>query len=190
MREGTDVDLLRLERSKSRIKRTRITSVLLLGGVLVVSMASVGCASDPNDNTRSMIEATPVNVEAEQVVLAPGEVDCGVRAELWDAPSAQNQGGAICKLLPAGKALHFDDDVVYSDPAYRSPYVQVRGTFPLGVLEITSTKDGPEKNTKLVELKVGIKVNNPCFPNPLPIMGVRKSQFTQDFPPLMLFRVD
>ena len=62
--------------------------------------------------------------------------------------------------MPAGRGLQFDDDVVFTEDGYRSPYVQVRGTFPLGVLEIISTKDGPEKNTKLVELTAGSR----CLP--------------------------
>ena len=123
-------------------------------------------------------------------MLMPAEVDCGVRSELWGPASPPNQGRSSCPLLPAGRALQFDDDVVFSDPGYRSSYVQVRGTFPLGVLEIVNAKDGPEDNTKLIELRVGVKIDNPCFPNPLPIMGARKGQFTQDFPPLMLFRLD
>jgi len=161
---------------------------LVFSIVLVSSMITVGCASDPNDKTRLMIESTPVNVEAEQVMLAPGEVDCGIRTELWGPATSPNQGRSFCPLLPAGRALHFDDDVVLTDPGYRSSYIQVRGTFPLGVQEILSTKDGPEKNTKLVETRVGVKVDNPCFPNPLPIMGIRKGQFTQDFAPVMMFR--
>src|SRR5579885_1534576 len=98
---------------------------LVLGIVLASLTLLVGCTADPNDTTRSMIEATPVKVEAEQVMLASGEVDCGVRSELWEAPGTPNQGRSFCRLLPAGRALQFEDDVVYTDPGYRSSYVQV-----------------------------------------------------------------
>ena len=169
--------------------RMRMTSGLWISVVLVSSMTSVGCGNEASDKTRAMVEAAPVRVEAEQVVLTAGEVDCGSRADLWGPASAPNQGRSFCPLTPAGRALKFDDDVVVTDPGYRFSYVQVRGTFPLSVLEIVNTKDEGE-NTKLVELRVGIKVDNACFPNPLPIMGSRKGQFTQDYPPLMLFRLD
>jgi hypothetical protein len=29
-----------------------------------------------------------------------------------------------------------------------------------------------------------------CFPNPLPIMGLRKGQFTEDYLPVLQFRYD
>jgi hypothetical protein len=42
----------------------------------------------------------------------------------------------------------------------------------------------------LVEAKVGVKIDNACFPAPLPIMGLRKGQFTQDYSPVILLRLD
>lgn len=166
-------------------------SRFLLGIVLICSLGSVGCLTDFNDGkTRNMIEATPVKLDAEQVMLGSGEINCGVQNELWGPGNPANQGRQVAPLLPAGRALKFDDDVVLSEPGYRSPYVQVRGTFPLGVIEIDGTKDGPEKDTKLVDLKVGVRIEHDCFPNPLPIMGLRKGQFTQDYNPVILFRLD
>ena len=60
--------------------------------------------------------------------------------------------------------------------------------FSLVVNEITNDKVGPEEFTRLVETKVAAIINHSCFPNPLPIMGVRKGQFTQDYSPILLFR--
>ena len=158
--------------------------------VLGASLVTVGCSDLNPGKTSNMIEASPVKLDAEQVMLTPDQVQCGVQAELWQAPSAPNQGRSVCALLPAGRALKFDDDVVYSESGYHSPYVQIRGTFPLGVQDITNTKDGPEQGTKLVEAKVGVKIDHACFSNPLPIMGLRKGQFSQDYSPVILFRLD
>src|SRR5437588_615837 len=107
-----------------------MTSGLVLSVVLISSMTSVGCGNDVSDKTRAMVEAAPVRVEAEQVMLTAGEVDCGARADLWGPAAPPNQGRSFCPLTPAGRALKFEDDVVYTDPGYRFSYVQVRGTFP------------------------------------------------------------
>lgn len=162
---------------------------LVLGTVLLSAAMNTGCGPS-KDDPRYMIEAAPLRVDAEQVMLTGIEVDCGVRAELWGAPTDPNQGRSICPLLPAGRALQFDDDVVYTEPGQQTSYVQIRGKFPLTVIEMVSAKDGPEGNTKLVASKVGVRVENSCFPNPLPIMGVRKGQFNQDDPPVLQFRLN
>jgi hypothetical protein len=164
---------------------------LWICAVLALSLASVGCINDFNDGkTKNIVEGSPVKLDAEQVMLTRNEVECGAQNDLWGPASAPNQGRSICSLLPAGRALKFDDDVVFTEPGYRSSYVQIRGTFPLAVLEIENSKDGPEQETKLVEMKVGVKIDHACFPNPLPIMGLRKGQFTQDYLPVVLFRLD
>ena len=48
----------------------------MLSVVLVSAMTSVGCGTDATDQTRNMVEAAPVKVDAEQVMLTAGEVDC------------------------------------------------------------------------------------------------------------------
>ena len=96
----------------------------------------------------------------------------------------------MARLTAKGRALKFDDDVVVSEAGYHLPFVQVRGTFSLGVAEITSTKAGPQPETKLVETKVGIRIDDACFPAPLPLMGLRRGQFSQEFSPVALFYND
>jgi hypothetical protein len=167
-----------------------MTSRLSLGAVLVCSLLSLGCNDFNDGKTKNIIEAVPVRLDAEQVMLTRGEVDCGVTNELWGTATSPNQGRSLCPLLPAGRALKFDDDIVFTEPGYHASYVQVRGTFPLGVISIENTKDGPGKDTKLAELKVGVRIDHACFPNPLPIMGLRKGQFSQDYNPVLLFRLD
>jgi hypothetical protein len=49
-------------------------------------------------------------------------------------------------------------------------------------------RDGPEKDTRLVDARIGAVIQHSCFPAPLPIMGVKKGNFTQDYPPVLLFR--
>jgi hypothetical protein len=167
-----------------------MTPRLLLGAVLVCSLFSVGCNDFNDGKTKNIVEGAPVRLDAEQVMLGRAEIDCGIQNELWGPPNPPNQGRSICPLTPAGRALKFDDDVVFTEPGYRSSYVQIRGNFPLGVISIENTKDGPEKDSKLVELKVGVRIDHACFPNPLPIMGLRKGQFSQEYNPVVLFRLD
>jgi hypothetical protein len=54
---------------------------------LALAMTLVGCGDFNDGKTRNIIEANPVKLDAEQVILSDGEVACGVENELWDAPS-------------------------------------------------------------------------------------------------------
>src|SRR5579884_2258111 len=102
---------LQMTRGKQQTKQRAVLqrSSLALTSLLLSSLISVGCTASANDDAKSIIEAAPVKVEAEQVMLAPAEVDCGVHAELWGPPTDPNQGRSICPLMDAGRALHFDD---------------------------------------------------------------------------------
>jgi hypothetical protein len=42
---------------------------------------------------------------------------------------------------------------------------------------------------KIGEFKVGAKIHHPCFPNPLPIMGVKKGVFREDAPVVFRFQL-
>ena len=165
-------------------------SRLLSGFAAVVCLSAAGCGEFNDGKTRNILEANPVRLDAEQVMLTYGQVNCGVQNELWDPPYTINEATQRANLTSAGRQLKFDDSVSVSEPGYRQPYVQVRGEFQLGVLDIINTKDGPDKDTKLVDIKVGVKIGHPCFPNPLPILGLRKGQFSEDYPPVLLFRLD
>jgi hypothetical protein len=160
------------------------------GLALALSFLLAGCNDFNEGKTRNIIEYSPVRLDAEQVMLNAPQLDCGVREELWDAPVQINEGVVRANLTARGRALKFDDDVSVAEPGYRHPFVQIRGEFPLGVIELINAKDGPEKDTKLVDLNVGVKIDHVCFPNPLPILGLRKGKFTDDAPPRILFRLD
>jgi hypothetical protein len=158
--------------------------------VVGASLITLACNDLNASKTASIIERNPVKLDAEQVMLTQVQVDCGIQAELWLPATDPNQGRSVCPLLPKGKALKFDDDVVVLENGYHSPYVQIRGAFPVAVADITNTTNGPEKDTMLVEAKVGVRIGHPCFQNPLPVMGLRKGQFTQDYSPVILLRLD
>jgi hypothetical protein len=64
----------------------------------------------------------------------------------------------------------------------RSPELETSDVEGLGH-QLVAT-DG----TKLVDAKAEIKLQHGCFPNPLPIMGVKHGVFREDTPVSFLFR--
>lgn len=123
-------------------------------------------------------------------MLSSQQVDCGVKADLWEAPGAIQGGGrSSARLLDAGRNLHFDDDVVVSEPGLNTPYAQIRGDFSLQVADDANVRDdGPD--AKLVTGTVSANISHACFPTPLPLMGVRKGQFVEDATPTLKFSRD
>src|SRR6266852_2127281 len=157
--------------------------------ILFVAMASLSLSSCGWNSSefnggkaRGMLEARPVPLESEQVSLTQQQVDCGVGAELWDSPSQVSKDRVVSRLNGPARSLNFSDDVAVVDAGYRQPYAQVRGAFMLQVDEVTSIRDAREQGVKIVEVKAGIKVNHPCMPAPLPIMGVKRGSFSADVP--------
>jgi hypothetical protein len=150
-------------------------------------LAGCGSPSDFNyGKVANILQANPVRLDAEYVMLSQPEFDCGVQNDLWEPP-ALNGSRSIARLTQKGRDLKFSDDVSVGD--MRKPYVQIRGDFSLGAVDVSADHNGPEPGTKLVDAKVGAILQHACFPNPLLIMGVRKGNFTQDFPPVLLFRL-
>ncbi|HEY1760485.1 MAG TPA: hypothetical protein VGG72_34240 [Bryobacteraceae bacterium] len=130
--------------------------------------------------------AAPIHLDAEQVSLTGSQLDCGVQNELWEAPSPLVQERSISRILAAGQALHFDDDVVVAEPGYHQPYVQIRGDFVVGLADGPNIKDdGPDG--KLVDGKLLVTIPHMCFSDALPILGVRRGKFTQDVNPVLQF---
>jgi len=153
--------------------------------VAVLCALCSGCSSDSFNV--SIVEAAPMKIDAEYVTLTGPQVECGVREELWEAP-VQSGDRSTARLAAKGRDLKFAEDVSIGDQ--RLPYVQIRGEFPLKFLDSVTVKDGPEKETKLIETKVGAIIQHACFPAPLPIMGVRHGKFTQDYPPVFFYRLN
>lgn len=133
----------------------------------------------------NLIQGAPMRLDAEYVILSPQQLQCGIQADLWDPP-ADAGGHSVARLTQKGRDLKFADDVSIGD--MKQPYVQVRGEFSLVALDVQSDHDGSEPQSKLVEVKIGVPVANSCFPQPLPMMGVRKGNFTQDYPPVVQFK--
>jgi hypothetical protein len=161
------------------------TSRAALGAALCLAVVLSACkaSSEFNDDiAKNAIEIGKMNLEGEQVILDDSAIQCGVRSELWDPPTTLSADHTTAHLNSKARDLKFNDDVIIHDPSSRVAYVQVRGEFPLQADSIVSVKDGEDKNSKLVEAKVSIKIDNPCFQSSLPLMGVRHGNFSADSP--------
>jgi len=168
-----------------------INSRSLLAALVVFSTALLGGCGGKEDfdggRAKGILESAPMNLDGEQVTLTSMQVDCGVQEDLWERPTQFSPERSTAHLDPKGRELKFNDDVVLEPN--RQPYVQVRGPVSLQVDEVSNIRDGEEDGTKLVSAKACVKVQNSCFPNPLPIMGVRKGNFQSDIQPSFLFRL-
>jgi hypothetical protein len=158
-------------------------------------MGTTGCVQKEFQQEKAMnlLAAAPVHLDAEQVMLSSQQVECGAQNDLWEQPSASNTPGALehsfARLLPAGKALHFDDDVIVSEPGYHQPYVQIRGDFMLQLAEGPSIRN-EGSDGRLVEGKLLVNIPHMCFSDGLPVLGVRKGKFSEDALPVMEYSLE
>jgi len=150
----------------------------------ILCALSSGC-SDPNvfdeGVAKGAAQAEPFQLDSEQVDMTPVQLACGVNDELWDAPVVGSDR-TVSRLEPKGRALNFSDDVSSDEPGHQLPYTQVRGKFPLQLDQVISIKDGDDKDTKIVQAKIGVKIAEACFDTPLYIMGIHKGQYRDDLP--------
>jgi hypothetical protein len=164
----------------------QLRSVLLAAALI----GFAGCGNNKDfdeDRAKDILEATPVSLDSEQVTITQKQFDCGMQAELWDGLTQVSQERSTAHLSAEAKQLGFSDDIV-TEPGYHQPYAQVRGSFPLQVDQVSAIRDGEESGTKLVVAKAGIKIQNACFENPLPLMAVNKGKFQEDSQARFLFR--
>ncbi|MDP8991278.1 MAG: hypothetical protein M3N41_14505 [Acidobacteriota bacterium] len=158
------------------------TPALLAGAVAFIL---VGCAGDPSafdeGVAKGVAEAEPFQLDSEQVSMNLAQLDCGASEDLWEAPSNTGER-SLSHLEQKGRNLNLTDDVYSGDSEYPNPYTQVRGKFALQLDQVLSIKDGEDKDTKIVQAKVGVKINDPCFTAPLAIMGIRKGKYAADLP--------
>jgi hypothetical protein len=162
----------------------------LLCAVFGVCLASIACGSkDQFDEgvAKTILEANTVNLDGEQVTITPTQLDCGVESELWEAPAQVSQDRTTARLTSKGRDLNFGDDPAI-EPNFHQPHAQIRGAFLLEVYQVSGIRDGETDGTKLVDAKAGIKLQHSCFPNTLPIMGVKHGDFREDTPVSFLFR--
>jgi hypothetical protein len=128
-------------------------------------------------------------LDSEQATLTPQQLDCGVDKDLWEAP-VRVSDRSVARLRQAARDLGFSDDVSVGEPGYLNPYAQVRGDFMVRVTAISDTKDGPGDGYKTVIGGMAVKIPHACFPDDLPLMGVRKGQFNPGNPITMVFAFD
>ena len=155
----------------------------LLAGTLAAILA--GCGGDPNafdeGVAKGLAEAEPFQLDSEQVSMNLNQLACGAGEDLWEAPTNSGER-SLSHLQQKGRDLKLTDDVYSSDSEFPNPYTQVRGKFPLQVDQVLSIKDGEDKDTKIVQARVGVKIADPCFTAPLMIMGIRKGKYAADLP--------
>jgi hypothetical protein len=164
--------------------------MLCLVGLAGLGLGTTGCVQKEfqDQKAQGIMAVAPIHLDAEQVMLTNAQLDCGVQSDLWDPPGPLMQERSVARLQAAGRALHFDDDVVVSEPGYRLPYVQIRGDFMLQLGDGPNTKD-EGADGRLVDGKLMVLMPHMCFPDPLPILGVRKGKFSEDANPVLEFRL-
>jgi hypothetical protein len=169
-----------------------LTAMAVTVSALALAILCSACGSGDFNygKVHNIIEGTQLDLDAEYVTLTQQQLNCGVQEDLWDAPQTMITGErterTTAKLTEKGRSLSFGDDVSIGDMS--KPYVQIRGQHNVTVFEISSDRDGPEQLTKIVEVRIGVPINHTCFQTPLPLMGVRKGKFTQDYNPVLFFR--
>jgi len=139
------------------------------------------------EKAQGLIHDKPVHLDAEQVILTAQQVDCGVKEDLWE-PAATAGEHTACRLLPAGRALNFDDDVMLNEPGYHHGYAQVRGDFTASLADGPDIR-APEDGVRMVSGKLAIAISHSCFYDPVYVIGVRKGKFDEDTPPTMRFEL-
>jgi hypothetical protein len=153
----------------------RPLGLLVMLGVLVCT----GCNRDFDDGlVMTRLNEQPFKLEGEQVVLNDGQVECGVQQELWEAPVPSGDR-RVARLLQPARDLKFFDDVIVEKSGIGS--AQIRGDVSLDAIPPFQTKD-TEQGVKMVTGKVGVIIKHACFATSLPLMGVRKGEFSADAP--------
>jgi len=165
-------------------------SSALLAAMLCVLSTGCGDSSAFDEGVaKGVAQAQPFELDSEQVTMSPAQLACGANDELWEASVAPTTTAVVLgsertvsHLQKKGRDLNFSDDVSSDEPGHNLPYTQVRGKFPLQLDQVVSIKDGEDKDTKIVQAKIGVRIAEPCFDTPLYIMGVHKGQYHDDMP--------
>ena len=161
---------------------------LRICGATLACLMLAGCGPSGFD-LNGVLESRPVQLDGEQVAMDQGQVDCGAREELWSIQPL-GDGRALGRLTQKGRDLQFSDDVQIGDPAVGVPYVQVRGSFPVKVIQPGSVRD-EDQWTKSADAKVAVRIDHSCFQaNPPSLMGIRHGQFDPSTSPAFRFKLD
>lgn len=156
----------------------------------VLALVCSGCVQKdfPPEKAQGIIANHPIHLDAEQVMLSSGLVDCGIANDLWDPPTVMGER-SVAHLTEHGRALKFDDDVILAEPGNRQPYAQIRGEFQMALADGPNIRDDG-KQAKLVDGRLYVVIPHSCFPDPLPLMGVRRGKFSQEAMPTVRFRME
>ena len=148
-------------------------------------MALAGCGGngfDPN----GLLESHPVRLDGEQIVLNTTQVECGAQNDLWTV-TPMGDGRSLGRLTQKGRDLQFGDDIQIVSP---NPFAQVRGAFPLKVLQGGTIQDS-DAFTKTMEAKVGVRIDHKCFQDSMPVlMGIRHGEFTSAANTVFRFKLE
>jgi hypothetical protein len=162
--------------------------LLRISGPFLAFLLLAGCGSG-EFSVNGALQARPVQLDGEQLALDQGQVDCGARDELWEITSLGDTR-AVGRLTKKGRDLQFSDDVQIGDPAVGLPYVQIRGSFPVRVIQVGSVRD-EDQYTKLADARIAVHIDNSCFQmNPPTLMGIRHGQFDPSANPVFRFKMD
>src|SRR5580658_7359766 len=101
---------------------------LFLSATAILCLSGCGSSEFDEGAIKGMLEATPLTLSNEQVIISPTQLDCGVQNDLWDPPS-----GNTARLTQKGRDLKFSDDVRVADPDIHQPFTQVTGAFTVAV---------------------------------------------------------
>jgi hypothetical protein len=165
-------------------------SAAFLAVILCALSTACGDPDAFNDGVaKAAAQAVPFQLDSEQVDMNPAQLACGANDDLWEAPIVGSDR-TISHLEQKGRDLNFTDDISSDEPGHQWPYTQVRGKFPLQLDQVISIKDGDDKDTKIVQARIGIRIAEPCFDTPLYILGVRKGQYRDDLPATLQYEKD
>jgi hypothetical protein len=156
--------------------------------VAVFLLALAGCGSSEFDagTAQEVLQAAPVGLQGEQILLTGEQVVCGDKEGLWHLTSL-GAGRAIGRLTEKGRALQLSDDVRVGDAGAPGPVVQVTGRLPVRVQRIAVMKNENQRN-KIIEARTTVVLEHPCFREPPVLLGVSNGQFSSSANPRFRLR--
>jgi hypothetical protein len=155
----------------------------LLAGLILAGCGPGGF--DPN----GILQSRPVRLDGEQIVLNPGQLECGAHEDLWTVASLGDDR-SVARLNQKARDLQFSDDVQIGEPGIVTPYAQIHGSFPVKVVQVGSVRD-EDAFTKTADAKIAVLIDHSCFQNNPPVlMGVRHGKFDPSTNPVFRFKLD
>lgn len=161
---------------------------LSIAPLIVAGLLLAGCDSGVFDDeaARALIESTKLKLSGEQVMVTPEQILCGQKKGLWIIDQTDG-GNALGRLEAPGRDLLFGDDVRMGDHKFTNPYVQLRGDFDVKIKKFVKMTE-ENADVKVVEAKLGVIVKHECFPEPLPLLGIDRGDFSEEAAPRVRLR--